>query len=409
MEIRAMRWHVWCVKAAVVAAGWAGLGAGWPAEGSGAALASGQPALVVLDPVRVDVVERWQEVTGELRPARRALVATEEEGLVVAIEVVGGDTVQAGQVLARLRDVGLRLEAERAGAELAHRRAALAEREAAHRLARRELERLEEAAARGAAVESELEDRRLGLAAAEARVRQAQAEVDAATATWSWARTRLERANIRAPFAGVVVARRTELGQWVRAGDPVAEILALDELDAFLNVPESYVDRLAPGTSVRLRLVATGTTIEVPVAALIPEADPRSRLFPVRIRVVNEAGRLRPGMSVVALIPTGQQAPMTTVRRDAIRRDDAGEFVFYDAGGTAQVARVRTLFPTGERVAVESGVLREGMMTIVEGNERLSPGQPITPLPSHPADSRPDGASRRGERASPGAGQEGSR
>ena len=52
---------------------------------------------------------------------------------------------------------------------------------------------------------------------------------------------------IRAPFDGVVVRKRTELGQWLQLGGDVAEMIALDTLDVHVEVPESYYREIAEG------------------------------------------------------------------------------------------------------------------------------------------------------------------
>ena len=53
------------------------------------------PSPVVVDAARMETVEQWREVTGELRAVRRALLAAEEEGLVVEVVHEQGDAVKA--------------------------------------------------------------------------------------------------------------------------------------------------------------------------------------------------------------------------------------------------------------------------------------------------------------------------
>jgi RND family efflux transporter MFP subunit len=380
------------------------------------ALAQAQmpPAAVVVDTARLESAEQYREVVGELRALRRALLAAEEEGLVVEFDLREGDAVAAGQVIARLRDLRAEMEVRRAQADLAARRASLAERTADLERARRDLTRIDELSLRGSAAQSELEDRRTAVSVAEARRDFADAEIASADAALSLAQDHLERRIVKAPFAGFVVARRTEVGQWVRQGDPVLELIALDRVEARLNVPEAFIANLQSSAgAVRIRIQATGEILNAPVAAIIPEADPLSRLFPVRLELENTANRLRPGMSIVGLIAAGKHEPTLTIHKDAILRDDAGEFVFFSAGpeggagGPAGVARIQTLFPLGQRVAVRSSTLRPGMAIVVEGNERLAPGQPLNitatrPGPAGANDAAPDAQS-------PGAPAEGQR
>jgi len=81
----------------------------------------------------------------------------------------------------------------------------------------------------------------------------------------------------------------------------------------------------------------------------------RSRLFPIRVAIPNPGELAQPGMTVVGMVPVGRKMPRLTIHKDAILRDDAGEFVYFDAGGMAMPARVRTRFSIGDRVVIDDG------------------------------------------------------
>jgi RND family efflux transporter MFP subunit len=341
------------------------------------------PASVVFDAARMETVEQYRPVTGELQAVRRALLAAEEEGLVIEVIPEQGDAVKSGDVVARLRDTKARLDVDRARADLGVKQATVKEREAELVRAEQDLERVQTLTSQSSANWKELEDRKALVATARARVQAVAAEVSAAEADLSWTQEQLARMTIVAPFDGRVITKRTEVGQWLKKGDGVVELLAMDQIDARLDVPERLIQRLTDlKEAVRITLQATGETFQAPVTAIIPEADPRSRLIPVRVRVANSEGKLRPGMSILGLVPSGSREPALTIHKDAILRDDAGEYVFFDRGGMAAVARVRSLFPApGGRVAVESATLPKDANIVIEGNERLFPGAPIGGLP----------------------------
>jgi multidrug efflux pump subunit AcrA (membrane-fusion protein) len=138
--------------------------------------------------------------------------------------------------------------------------------------------------------------------------------------------------------------------------------------------------------------------IVTPVTRIIPSGNPTSHMFRVRIALDNSQRMFSPGMSATAMIPTGSSGETLTVHRDAIVRQPAGEIVYFDAGGVAAMARVRSLFGVGDRVAISSEQLPPTAKVVIEGNERLFPGQPLNIVGEGPAP-------RRAERGQEGAGE----
>lgn len=337
-----------------------------------------QPASVVVDDARMEMVEPRREVTGELRAVRRSELATEEPGLVVESLVDEGDAVEAGQTLARLDDTRLALDVRRFEASVRSAEAVVERRQAQVEQARRDLDRLKSLQERASASQNEVDDARTTLAERLAEDQEARANLERAKADLELARERLADMTIRAPFAGRIVQIAAEAGEWVREGDAIVEIIEIDPLEAWLDVPERFIGRLEfEAAQAQVRIRATGEVRSAAIASVIPQADELSRLIPVRTHLHNPDGELKPGMSIVGLVPTGLRDTMLTVHKDAILRDDAGTYVYFAAGGRAAVARVEPLFAVADRVVVRSERLSAGAKVVIEGNERLFPGQPI--------------------------------
>ncbi len=362
----------------------------------------GPPAARVrVDPVRVERIERQRQVTGELRAVRRARVAAEHEGLVVEIRADAGDAVETGQVLARLDDDLMQVDLQRFKAERDGFAARVEELEARVAKARRDVERLESATGKGGVSFTELEDARLDLQAEEALASVARAELASAEARVRFAEQEIAKLAIRAPFSGAIVRKGIELGEWVSEGGEVFELVDTGVVDAWLDVPQAYIAAVdSSGAGVRVEIEAIGRTIESSDVAVIAEGDPLARTFPVRVRLANDDGALRPGMSVTGLVPTGDPVSAKTVHKDAILRDDAGTYVYADLGGQAVPVRVRRQWAVGDRVVVEAERLAPGMSVVIEGNERLFPTQPIVDVGASGEGGRggpPGGAGGRGD------------
>jgi RND family efflux transporter MFP subunit len=369
------------------------------------ALAQGgpPPAKVVLDAARLELLEEYRQVTGEIRAVRRSLVAAEVEGRVAAVEIDEGAAVEDGAVLVRLDEIFAALDERAAKHGVAEQEALGRERAAELHDAERDQARAEDLFARALSSEADVDNARTAVARATARLAQAKALEASARAEHERAVERRARHAVRAPFAGRVSAVYVERGHWLRVGDPVCEVAATGEVEAWLSVPEELVGRLAPhAVRVQVRVPSTGETVEAPVSAVVPQAELPARTFPVVVRLGNDAGRLLPGMRVSAMVPTGVRGELLTVHKDALRRDDAGTYVFFDAGGRAAVARVEVRFAVGERAVVRAPQLQGGAGIVVEGNERLFPGQPLRPMPpvarasatAGDAAGEPDGAAR---------------
>ncbi|MEL7472811.1 MAG: efflux RND transporter periplasmic adaptor subunit [Planctomycetota bacterium] len=351
------------------------------------------PATVIVDEARMETLERWRSVTGTLRSARQSVVASESEGRVIEVCCLEGEAVALGQVIARLDDTLAQIDLRVAETTLASREAEVAEWAAELERARLDLDRVQRAMQRASANERELDEARQQFVAREARLNRAKAELDRAHAEQARANERLEDMSIQAPFDGLIVRRMTETGQWLQEGGDVIELVSLNDIEAWIDVPEAFVGRLLDGSGrVRVRVNATGDEIESDELAVVPQADELSRLFPVRVPLQNADRRFKPGMSVVGLTPTGLAEPVLTVEKDALLRDDGGEYLYWNAGGVAVVARVERLFAAGSRVAVRAPALRPGVEVVIEGNERLFPGQPLDIIgrgaPAVPTDER---------------------
>jgi len=346
------------------------------------ALAQGPPpANVRLDRVTQETVGQQRAATGQVVSLRRADVATQEAGLVAALDLHLGDAVEKGQALVRLDDLRARLEVDRLRARVRADEAVVNQRKAELAQAERDLSRFQQLADMGSVGESELDDASTLVQSRRAILAEADANLATDRAELALAQRTLEDMTVKAPFAGRVVIKHTELGQWVSVGDPILTIVSLTDLEARADIPERSVGALgAPGSPIEVDVPALGQRLTGTLIEIVPTADSLSRLFPIRVKINDPKGRLRPGMSLSALVPTGEVAPSTTISEDAILRNAAGEYVYFDAGGFSQVAPIVRLFTANSRVIIRSPVLRPGMLVVTEGNERMYPGQPLNVL-----------------------------
>lgn len=361
------------------------IGLGGTAPATPTPLAQGPPSPVRVQAITLEPVQDLRSIPGNVRAAQRALVAAEEPGLVLELLAREGERVAQGQILARLDATRLELELVRARAEEGLAAAIELEREVALERARRDLEILQELARRDAGNPRELADALSDVRAAEARLAQAGSEREVSAARRALLEQRVADMRPSAPFDGVVVARRTEAGQWIEAGGVLVELVATETPEVWLDVPQRLLAVLREWREpVRVTDDASGLGQVISDWRLVPDVDPRARTFRMIGRLPSSAG-LVPGLSVTAAVPTGEMREHLLVSPDAILRSETGPYLYLAApapqgeGYVAAMMPVEVLFQSGGRVAVRSPRLEAGALAVVEGNERLYPMAPIAP------------------------------
>lgn len=342
------------------------------------------PAKVFLETAKLELLSDARPVTGEIRSRRTAELASQVEGLTLEMLVEEGDQVTQGQTLAKLDDQRAKLQFERAQAELVSAQALVDQRSADLEQAKRDLSRLEELDSRGSAGPAQLDQARTLVASRSAQLAEAQADLGITKSNVALAQIELSDMTITAPFAGTVISKQTEAGQWISTGDPICTIVSMTDLEARIDVPQSLLPALEranasadSATPIEILLPSIPEPMTSKIHAVVPQADALSRLFPVRLIVDDPENQLRPGMSLTAMVPTGTQAELLTVSKDAILRNAAGEYVYYNNNGTAALAPITRLFSVGSRVVIRSPLIRPGVQVVIEGNERMFPTQPM--------------------------------
>jgi len=370
-------------------------GLAWGQDESGAP-AGRPPTPVRAAPVVLREVQEQRQITGNLRALARSRVATIEGGLVVECPIEEGDLVKKGDLLARLDDRRLGLELQRIEAQSEVAQATLVERTAQVKRSERDFALLSELSDRNAGNPKELADAESDLQVALARQLQAERDLTVLKAQADLFRTRLDDMVITAPFDGVIVAKETEVGQWLGVGEALVEIVSVGEFDAWLDVPQSFAEAVR-GPEVKVSIQIRASQLQFPPAKprIIRQVDPIARTFYLVVRVKDTNDHLAPGMSVTGWVPTGQKAAHLLVPRDALMRNQAGFYVYavsQNPGGPALAMprQVNMLFEYEGFVAIRPGGLEEGDMVVTEGNERLHPMANVAII----KDARPGAAER---------------
>ena len=298
---------------------------------------------VVVERAAVGDMEERIEGTGELAAPDRALIAAEVEGRITDVYVDEGSRVRAGGVLLLIDPEKRRLDADSARAQARDADAGL---EVAHR----EFERAKALHDQGIASDSVLDLRGTELS-------RAQARRDSAAASRGVAEKQLRDASVRAPFAGLVARREVSRGDYVRTGQALLEVVALDPIEVEFSVAERDSARVAAGQPVTVTVEPYPNEKFVgAVSAVSPVIDPRTRTMRVKARIPNSDGRLRPGLFARTDLGVAKRTGVVLVPAEAVLQRADGEVLF-------------TVGPDdrAKRVVVKTGLQRDGRIEIVEG------------------------------------------
>lgn len=329
------------------------------------------------------------DATGYVVARRHATVSAKVTGKVLDVLIEEGMVVEAGQLLAQLDDSIHRAQLELAESQHRAARAVLDELAVQQRQAELDLERTEELASRQLASQADLDRDRLALRGMGARIRRGEEELAVAERSMAVQRQLLADMQIRAPFAGVVVAKAAQPGEMIspvsagggftRTG--ICTIVDMDSLEVEVDVNEAYINRVYAGQPVNVALNAyPDVYMPAEVIAIIPTADRNKATVRVRIRFLERDERVLPDMGVkVAFLEPQQPAPLAETPPGVLVPDaavgDAREDAHVWVVREDRVARraVRLGEERGARVTIVSG-LEDGERIVASATDFLAAG-----------------------------------
>jgi RND family efflux transporter MFP subunit len=308
-------------------------------------------------------VQRSVSLVGTAEPRKRSLVASEVAGLVKAFPGKEGQFVNKGQLLASLRTdtLGIRLDSVVAS----HREA-----KTRYEQAQKDLDRVKVLFAKELVTQKEMDDAVAQENALEKRLSQLEAEI-------RLVQDQLTKSTIMAPFPGWITKEYTEIGQWVDEGGPVVELVDLAQVEVQVPLPEEYVRDVRVGDPVVAVFDALpGVEVKGTVFSVIAQADRSARTFPVKVVLANPDLHIKSGMVARVHLAVGAPYQAMVIPKDALVLKGGKEFAFIVANNTVTQVAVIPINHFEKFVEVQ-GAIEEGMQVVVEGNERLLPGQSV--------------------------------
>jgi RND family efflux transporter MFP subunit len=302
--------------------------------------------------------------------------------------------VEEGQVMARLDDTEARAQLDLSQSQLASTTAQLGEIKSQLAQAERDLQRQQDMDSRKLTSQAVLETAATQVQMLRARLNSAERLVQVSERALHVAAVQLDNTTVRAPFAGVVIAKAAQPGEMIsplsagggftRTG--VGTIVDMDSLEVEVDVNESYINRVQPGQPAEAVLNAYADwKIPASVIAIIPTADRAKATVKVRIALKLKDPRIVPDMGVrVAFLeerrPEVAGAPPAPrgvlIPTGAVRNEGDKTFAFIVRDGKATRRALTVGGNVGDQRQILNGVAA-GETVIVEPPADLKEGQAV--------------------------------
>jgi RND family efflux transporter MFP subunit len=322
----------------------------------------------------------YLNVPGTLRAVQTSEVASQIMGNLTQVQVQEGDRVGPGQILAMIGQEQLRAAADQAHAAAMAAAEEVAAADAQCGLAETTLKRYQQLYDKKSVSPQEYDEVKARLAGAQARRKAASANQEQAAAAAQQAQTVLGYTTIRAPFAGVIAAKKVDVGTLAAPGTVLFTMEDTSRFRLEAPVDEDNLSYLQKNKVVIVTLDALpGVEMKGVVSDIVPAADPASRSFLIKIDLPPDS-RLHSGLFGRALIARGVRKALLIPNSAIVERGQLQGVFVLSSGGITQLRYVSLGAQLGDAVEVLSG-LEDGEKFVQAPGHRDLSGKQIATQP----------------------------
>lgn len=337
-------------------------------------------AVTLMSPAQSEVT---LVATGYVFARHRATVAPKATGRVAKLYVDEGAVVKAGDLIAELEPADALAALAQVRADIAAARAKVERARADVSDAKTHADRAQALATRGAGTKADSDDAQARLDAADKTLLAAEADVRAVVARQQAAEVQLENLKVRAPFAGTVLRKLTEVGEFMPpAGAGVVTLASLDDLEVQADVAEAQYHKVKVGTPAEIILDAwPDKRFRGKVTDLRPMVDRSKAAVTVKVGFVDPATGVLPDMAAKVSFLTKalddkelQAAPKLITPSDSVVTRDGRRVVFTVDDGHAKAIPVTVKGPFGPGALELSDGPTTGTRVIRHPDEQIRDG-----------------------------------
>jgi membrane fusion protein (multidrug efflux system) len=329
---------------------WAGTRSASRAPAAAAAKGAA-PAGVAVEAAKVSLTRLPTAIgaVGSLRSDETIILRPEIAGRIAQIHFKEGEPVAKGALLVKLDDSVQQADLDKARANLT--------------LSKSKFDRADDLRKQGF-ISTQARDE------AENLFKVAQADVEIMQA-------RIAKLALAAPFAGTVGLRMVSVGDYVKEGQDIVNLEALDPLKVDFRVPELALSQVKDGQTLQITLDAIpDRAFDGRVIAINPLIDANGRAVVIRAQVANRDGKLRPGMFARVRLFTSEARDSAMVPEESLFPVGDDKYVYKVVDGKALRQKVEIGQRRDGKVEVVSG-LRADDVVVTEGHLKIRDGAAV--------------------------------
>ena len=185
-----------------------------------------------------------------------------------------------------------------------------------------------------------------------------------------------ENTFVLAQYDGVISTKSYEDGELYAGAQPILRLTQINELKAYVNVPETYFPLVKKGMKVNVYSdIYPDKVFPATIEIVYPTIDPASHTFTLKLRIPNSSELIRPGMYVSTVLDLGRTEALVVPYQAVLRLIGSNNrYVFVDEGGVAK----RVFVAIGERhdqtIEISSDSLKVGDPIVTTGQAKLVDG-----------------------------------
>jgi RND family efflux transporter MFP subunit len=306
-------------------------------------------------------VPRLLRLTGNLRGARETDLAANVAGRVMATQAERGQSVAAGDVIARV-------DVRAASLALAEAKVQVENTKLQQTISSADCERYEQLKKRGVVTDLEYDQ-------VTAKCKMAPVSIEAAEARQRMAAKNVGDGVIRSPFSGVVTERFVDVGEYVQPSTRVVSLAQVDELKLEFSLPEQHFPEVKAGADVQFRVAAYPNQVFIGKVSHISGAVRPTRDVLVEAKVSNQEQKLLPGMFADIEVTVGTEE-LPAVPKAAVFEKNGKLNVFVVVNNTLEQRVLQPAVEVEGHLPVRRGV-SAGEKIVVAEVDALKNGQKV--------------------------------